>query len=128
MLDAISREADPPFTYLTWETNIPMEDIHPTEEGVRIMLTYLNSRLKEVIWNPDFISTNKKYQGVTSIYRYGCLTCANYIDVEGDFCVSCKPPAADTDHHYALLKRDRDDNSSDEESLTTKTQKQNDGQ
>ena len=129
MLTALSENSENTFTYLTWQlpTPIEMEDIHPTQEGTRQMLQYLDSRVGDIIWNKEVITNNKFYQGVTSIYKYGCLTCANYQGVMGDYCGSCTLPEEEEEHSYG--KRGHvSDSSSDEHTVTKKPNTQNDGQ
>ena len=54
---------------------------HPSEEGTLVILNKLNSRCQlplPLIWNPDFIQTQKVYSRVESIFRYGCNSCDKY--------------------------------------------------
>ena len=69
-------------------TNVDIVDVkydidetgHPTVEGTIQILQTLNDFVKpdRFIWNNDFITTENKYRGVQSIYKYGCNHCTGY--------------------------------------------------
>ena len=54
---------------------------HPTIEGTFNILKTLNDALKtdmKLIWNWDYITTENKYMGIQSIYKYGCNHCSGF--------------------------------------------------
>ena len=51
---------------------------HPSKDGTLTILEALNDSLKELIWNKDFITSDKIYKGIQSIYRYGCNHCNGF--------------------------------------------------
>ena len=136
MLKELSKDDKNPFTYLTWQMPHPveMEDIHPTQEGTKQMLIYLNSKIGDLIWEPNAITCAKPYQGVTPIYKYGCLTCCNYVDMEGDFCGICnladfsREENEQGEHSYSNKRNYTSDSSEDEKGSVNKKPNCNDGQ
>ena len=56
--------------------NIEVEKNHPTEKGVRHILGHIDRAYeRDVIWNDSFISNPRMYQGVQTVYSYGCACC-----------------------------------------------------
>ena len=54
---------------------------HPTIDGTREILEKVDDFLeykKKIIWNSKFITSEYKYRGVQSIYKYGCSHCDGY--------------------------------------------------
>ena len=54
---------------------------HPTIEGTTDIIKQMNEAIKlqeELIWNMDFITSERKYRGVQPIFRYGCNHCSGY--------------------------------------------------
>ena len=67
-------------------TNVDIIDVHydvddtghPTIEGTKEILNTLNDFLdveNKLIWNEKYITSEKRYRGVQSIYKYGCNHC-----------------------------------------------------
>ena len=54
---------------------------HPTPKGTREIIESLNEAHvtpTPLIWNPDYIATEKPYSKIQSIYRYGCNGCPRF--------------------------------------------------
>ena len=54
---------------------------HPTIEGTKEIIHTLKDFIEleeELIWNADYITSDRKYRGVQSIYRYGCNNCHEF--------------------------------------------------
>ena len=54
---------------------------HPTIEGTREILETIHDLIHidpKIIWNPTFVTNDKLYKGVQSIYRYGCNHCNGF--------------------------------------------------
>ena len=110
MLKALSADQESPFQYLATNLPVHMQDVHPDAEGVVELLVDLNTYHPGLIWNKNFIVTTKPYQGVTAVYRYGCLLCSRYHDVEDGYCPQCSHPVVlVTDDEMNNQKRERDD-------------------
>ena len=66
-----------------------MEGIHPTVKGTKNFLQELDAKL-HMIADDRFITDPKLYRGVKSIFRYGCLFCHAYLDLDATFlCQEC---------------------------------------
>ena len=49
---------------------------HPTERATKEILQLISAEYGEdIILNEDFMTTDRMYAGVQSIYKYGCQTC-----------------------------------------------------
>ena len=54
---------------------------HPTIDGTKEIIKQINDQLKlqeELIWNMDYVTSERLYRGVQSIFRYGCNNCSGY--------------------------------------------------
>ena len=51
---------------------------HPTEEGAKQILTELDRSEvlnPDLIWNENYITNDRLYRGVQSVFKYGCNGC-----------------------------------------------------
>ena len=67
------------------------ETSHPTINGTLALLHSIQLQCDEIIWNEKYITTEKIYAGVQTIYKYGCKGCfvfGQYPDTNG-FCTTC---------------------------------------
>ena len=51
---------------------------HPTINGTKQILHQINNLDKidqKLIWNPNFVTNERMYRGVQSVFRYGCSCC-----------------------------------------------------
>ena len=54
---------------------------HPTKEGTFQILNDLNEKnllSEDLIWNKDYLISDRPYRRLQAIYRYGCNICANH--------------------------------------------------
>ncbi|MEC8832719.1 MAG: SGNH/GDSL hydrolase family protein, partial [Bacteroidota bacterium] len=85
-----------PFKYVQ-PAPINMVGIHPTQKGTVDILRAIHGAVP-IIRNEEFISDKKLYRGVTSIFKYGCLYCTNYLEVnDASICHACSLPPKDDD-------------------------------
>ena len=57
------------------------ESGHPTVEGTKVIIDTINDfiQLEEnLIWNSDFVTSDRRYRGVQAIYKYGCNHCCEF--------------------------------------------------
>ena len=53
-----------------------VETKHPTEKGAKTLLSAIDRVYdQDIIWQPQYISNSRKYQGVNAVYCYGCKCC-----------------------------------------------------
>ena len=68
-----------------------MEGIHPTVDGTKLLLQEIDKRTA-IVSDERFITDTKMYRGVNSVFKYGCLFCHQYLDLNGAFlCPVCRP-------------------------------------
>ena len=68
-----------------------MEGIHPTVAGTKLLLQEIDKRTA-IVSDERFITDTKMYRGVNSVFKYGCLFCHQYLDLNGAFiCPGCRP-------------------------------------
>ena len=68
---------------------VHMDGIHPTIEGTKELLQAIDKQLS-IIHNPKFITTERRYQGVEAVFKYGCLHCPHYLELDRKyFCPHC---------------------------------------
>ena len=66
-----------------------MEGIHPTKEGTKKLIQAINS-VVPIIHNEKFITSERSYQGVEDVFKYGCIHCHRYLDLDRSFrCPQC---------------------------------------
>ena len=87
-------------TLSTNENNLPcpsdihMANFHPTEQETKNLLQYIETKVP-IIHNPDFITNPRIYNGVQSVYRYGCITCMKHLKLDHTFtCPACQTLSA----------------------------------
>ena len=81
-----------PLKYVTRTTEVEMDGIHPTVPGTELLLKEVNQMTK-IITDGRFVTDKKMYRGVNSAFRYGCLFCPKYRDLDGaDLYSGCRPP------------------------------------
>ena len=52
-----------------------------------------------IIANDKFLVSDRFYQGVEAAFKYGCLTCHDYLDLDNAFiCPKCISPGAHPEH------------------------------
>ena len=92
--DLCSQRATDPSNPLLYINNLPvieMSGIHPTIEGTATLLKWIDIRLK-IITDGRYITDAKMYRGGKSIYKYGCLLCPKYLNLDFSFiCPDCGP-------------------------------------
>ena len=89
LMRTLSTKEDNAFNFLPCPSDIQMDHFHPTEEGTKKLLQYINSTVP-IIHNPAFITHSRFYNGVESIYRYGCITCMKHLQLDYNFtCPDC---------------------------------------
>ena len=67
------------------------ETSHPTINGTLALLHSIQFQCEELIWNEKYITTEKMYAGVQTIYKYGCKGCFEFgqYPETNDFCPTC---------------------------------------
>ena len=100
MLRGLSNSSDFPFTYLRTESlHIPMDGYHPTDEGTKALLQAIHG-LVPIVVNDKYIVSERYYQGVESVYKYGCLYCKEYLALDtNSLCPKCVHLVAPLDNH-----------------------------
>ena len=54
---------------------------HPTVEGTKAILDTINDFItleEKLIWNGDYVTSDKRYRGVQPIFKYGCNHCCQF--------------------------------------------------
>lgn len=94
LLLGLSHNDDFPFTYLqTKDLGIHMDGYHPTVDGTKVLLTAIHG-VVPMINNDKFIVCDRLYQGVATAYKYGCLSCQEYLGLDQNYvCPRCLAPA-----------------------------------
>ena len=94
LLARLSNSDEFPFRYLkTQNKGIHMDGFHPTVDGTKSLLTAIHG-VVPIIENEKFIVSDRFYQGVEAAFKYGCLTCHEYLDLDNAFvCPKCLSPA-----------------------------------
>jgi len=89
LMQELSTKPDNAFKYVPCTQPIQSENGHPTEDGTKELLHFINATLP-IILNGKFITTARLYDGVTTAYRYGCLHCLQHIYCNDDgLCPAC---------------------------------------
>ena len=78
--DEVKEDVPRNISYATvaYETD---ETGHPTPQGTSDLLIQISQQVKTVeplVWNTKFITSQKRYSRVQSVYRYGCSRCKEY--------------------------------------------------
>ena len=77
------------FTYVPCTKSLQMENGHPTEDGTKELLTFIDATLP-IIQNGKFITSTRLYDGVRTAFRYGCLHCLHHRHLnDQDLCPGC---------------------------------------
>ena len=70
-----------------------MDGYHPTVEGTKVLLQAIHEQVP-IIVDGKFIVSDRLYQGVVAVFRYDCLTCRGYLELDINlFCPKCLLPA-----------------------------------
>ena len=109
MLTALCHKADFPFTYLrTNDLDIDMDGYHPSPDGTKALLKAIHGAVN-IIENEQFIVTDRLYQGVEAVFRYGCLSCHEYLGLDQRFlCPSCVISGQPQHHPHAAPSQPSD--------------------
>ena len=88
----LSQKADMEFQYIPTKPGIPMDGIHPTVAGTDQFLRHIDEAT-HFIRNPLFITNDRSYSGVESVYKYGCRKCMQFLGLNDHFvCPTCSIP------------------------------------
>ena len=92
-LQELSRNDDFPFNYISHrELRVQMDDIHPTAEGTKSILHAIHDDVP-IIVNETYITADRLYQGVEGVFKYGCLRCPAYLNLDDRYlCPKCLAP------------------------------------
>ena len=78
-------------TYLHSFQQLDMEGIHPTLSGTLDFLLQMDKQF-QFITNQKFITDKKLYRGCESVFKYGCLFCHQYLQLDNrSLCPKCSP-------------------------------------
>ena len=84
-----------PMQYLHSLDPVEMDGIHPTVSGTSGLLNSIHKHIS-IIHKEKYITDTKLYRGVQSAFRYGCLYCPVYLELDERFiCGKCRPVTED---------------------------------
>ena len=89
IMDSLSKDERNKFTFLPCPSDIQMDGFHPTVHGTQQLLRFIHTNVS-IIHSPDFITNHRIYNGVQSVYRYGCVSCFKHLNLDHNFvCLDC---------------------------------------
>ena len=89
LMQKLSAVPECKFRFVPCDQALQTEDGHPTEDGTKELLHVIDAA-HSIIRNGKFITRPRLYDGVKSVYRYGCLYCHKFrLCNEESYCQAC---------------------------------------